>query len=440
MRHAPISSELFRENRERLRSRLPAKSLVAVNNNDVLPTNADGTLILQPNADLFYLTGVEQEESIVLLFPDASEERNREILFVRETSPLVETWEGKRLSKEEAKAVSGIQRVEWLSEFPFVFRGLMCEAEVVYLNSNEHPRATVTVETREARFVRETQRQYPLHRYDRLAPLLHALRAVKSDAEVDVIRRACGITADGLRRVARFVQPGVTETQVEAELAHEFIRQGGKFAYSPIIASGANACALHYIQNSAPCRDGELLLLDVAASYANYNSDLTRTIPVNGRFTRRQRQVYEAVLRVYRQCEAALRPGLTARQWREVAEESMTRELVDLKLLTAAEVRKQGPEKKALKKYFMHGIGHPIGLDVHDVSVIGAPMQAGWVVTCEPGIYIPAEKLGVRLEDTVLITEDGPQSLMADIPMEADDIEALMAGSGTRTRARRRGR
>ena len=429
---------LFSENRTRLRSLLRPKSLVALNNNDVLPTNADGTILLHPNADLFYLTGVAQEESIVVLFPDATDERSREILFLRETSPLIETWEGKKLSKEEARKVSGIERVEWLSEFPVIFRLLMCEAENVYLNANEHPRATIVVETREARFVQETQRAYPLHQYHRLAPLLHALRSVKSAAEVELIRHACGITGDGFRRVARFVRPGVNETEVEAEFAHEFIRRGGKFAYSPIIASGANACGLHYSQNNAVCRDGDMLLLDVAASRDNYNSDLTRTIPVNGRFTRRQRQIYEAVLRVYRLCEAALEPGLTAREWRDFADETMAKELVDLKLLKASEVRQQGPEKKALKKYYMHGIGHPIGLDVHDVSVIGAPMQAGWVVTCEPGIYIPAEKLGVRLEDTVLITEDGPQSLMADIPMEADEIESLMAGRGRKSSTRRK--
>jgi Xaa-Pro aminopeptidase len=327
----PVRSEkLFVENRARLRALLRPKSLVAVNNNDVLPTNADGTLVLHPNADLYYLTGVAQEETIVVLFPDASDERNREILFVRETSPLIETWEGKRLSKEEARKVSGIERVEWLSEFPVIFRGLMCEAESVYLNANEHPRATITVETREARFVRETQRAYPLHEYHRLAPLLHALRSVKSEAEVELIRHACGITGDGFRRAARFVRPGVNEAEVEAEFAHEFIRQGGKFAYSPIIASGANACALHYIANNAVCRDGDLLLLDVAASQGNYCSDLTRTIPVNGRFTKRQRQIYQAVLRVYRLCEAALEPGLTAREWRDFADETMAKELVDL--------------------------------------------------------------------------------------------------------------
>jgi len=437
MRHASIPPQLFVENRARLRELLQPKSLAVLNNNDVLPTNADGTSILHPNADLFYLSGIEQEESILVLFPNACDERNREILFVRETSPLIETWEGKRLSKDEAKAASGVARVEWLSEFPVLFRTLMCEAQNVYLNSNEHPRAVVTVETREARFIRETQRTFPLHRYHRLAPLLHALRAVKSEAEVALLRNACEITADGFRRVARFVKPGVTENQVEAELAHEFISRNARFAYSPIIGSGANACALHYIQNDASCRDGDLLLLDVAACYANYNADLTRTIPVNGRFSRRQRQIYDAVLRVYRVCEAALKPGITPRAWRDLADEAMTKELVDLKLIKPAELRKQGPEKKALRKYFMHGIGHPIGLDVHDVSVIGDPIQAGWVMTCEPGIYIPAEKIGIRLEDTVLITKDGPQSLMAEIPMEAGEIEALMAGKATKRSARR---
>jgi Xaa-Pro aminopeptidase len=437
MRHAPIPKKLFVENRERLQRLLLPKSLVALNNNDVLPTNADGTLALRPSADLFYLTGVEQEESILVLFPEASDERNREILFLRDTSPLLETWEGKKLSKEEAKEISGVGRVEWLSDFPVLFRLLMCEADNVYLNANEHPRAVVTVETREARFVRDTMRAYPLHHYHRLAPLLQALRAVKSAAELALMRRACAITGDGFGRVARFLQPGVSETHVEAEMAHEFAMQNATYAYTPIVASGANACALHYIQNDGPCRDGELLLLDAAACYANYNSDLTRTLPVNGKFTRRQRQIYDAVLRVYRVCEAALKPGLTPRGWRDIADEAMAKELVDVKLLKASEVRKQGPEKKAVKKYFMHGIGHPIGLDVHDVSVIGAPMQAGWVVTCEPGIYIPAEKLGVRLEDTVLITENGPQSLMADIPMEAGDIEALMASRRKKSRARR---
>lgn len=275
--------------------------------------------------------------------------------------------------------------------------------------------------------MRDTLDRYPLHDYHRLARLMHQLRAVKSEPELELLRRAVQITRDGFERVARFVEPGVTETQVEAEFAHEFIRQSGGFAYSPIVGSGVNACALHYQDNSAVCRPGEMLLLDVASSYANYNADLTRTIPVSGRFSRRQRQVYQAVLRVFRGAAAMLRPGLLPLEWRKGVDSLMEKELVDLKLLKMSEVRKQGPEKAALRRYYMHGIGHPIGLDVHDVSVPNEPMQAGWVVTCEPGIYIREEKIGLRLENMIQVTENGPVDLMPDIPIEADDIEALMA-------------
>ena len=427
MRYDPIQKDLFVQNRRRLAALLQPKSLAVVNNNDTLPTNADGTLRLHPNSDLFYLTGIEQEESILLLFPDAHEPRMREILFIRESSPLLETWEGRKLSKDDARRISGIERVEWLSSFPNLFHALMCESERVYLNANEHARAMVAIQTREVRFVRDTQEQYPLHEYHRLARLMNELRAVKSDAELTLLRRAIDITRDGFERVARFVKPGVNETEVEAEFAHEFIRQGGGFAYTPIIGSGVNACALHYEANSAVCRDGEILLLDVASCYANYNADLTRVLPVNGRFSRRQRQIYNAVLRVYRAATAMLRPGLLPSEWRKGVEAAMEKELVDLKLLKLSEVKKQGPEKAALRRYYMHGIGHPIGLDVHDVAVPHAPMQTGWVVTCEPGIYIREEKLGVRIENMIQITEKGPVDLMPDIAIEADEIEALMA-------------
>jgi Xaa-Pro aminopeptidase len=436
MRYDPIQKDLFVQNRRRLAELLPPKSLAVVNNNDMLPTNADGVFRLHPNSDLFYLSGVEQEESILLLFPDAHEPRMREILFIRESSPLLETWEGRKLSKDEARKISGIERVEWLSSFANIFHTLMCECERVYLNANEHARASVAIQTREARFVNETRAQYPLHEYHRLARLLHELRSVKSEAELALLRRAIDITNDGFERVARFVKPGVNETEVEAEFAHEFIRRGGAFAYSPIIGSGANACALHYEANDAVCRDGELLLLDVASRYANYNADLTRVLPVNGRFSRRQRQVYHAVLRVFRAAAAMLRPGLLPSEWRKGVETAMEKELVDLKLLKMSEVKKQGPEKAALRRYYMHGIGHPIGLDVHDVAVPHAPMQAGWVVTCEPGIYIREEKIGVRIENMIQITEKGPVDLMPDIAIEADEIEALMAKPARRARRR----
>ncbi len=427
MRYAPINPKLFAENRRRLVALLRPKALAVVNSNDLLPTNADGSLGLRANSDLFYLTGVEQEETVLLLYPDAQDPRLREVLFLREVTPLTETWEGHKLTPEEARKLTGIERVEPVSALPGMLHALMCHAECVYLNSNEHPRASLTVETREARFVREVVGRYPLHEYHRLARLMHRLRLVKSRLEVKMLREACRITHDGFRRVAGFVQPGVSETELEAEYAHEFLRQGGGFAYAPIIASGANANALHYIQNDATCRRGDLLLLDVAASYANYQADLTRTIPVSGCFTRRQRQIYEAVLRIFRQCAALLQPGLLPRDWREAADELTTKELVDLQLLKIAAVRKQGPEKEALRKFFMHGIGHPIGLDVHDVGDLTEPMQAGWVMTCEPAIYLRDEGMGIRLENMFLLTEGDPIDLMADVPIEIEEVEALMA-------------
>lgn len=429
MRHEPIDPQLFINNRDRLKRRLLPKSLVVVNANDLVPTNADGLLRPVPNSDLFYLTGVEQEESILLLFPQADDERQREILFLRETSELIATWEGHKLTKEEAQRLTGIQRVEWLSDFPSLFHRLMCEAEHVYLNSNEHKRAEIVVETREARFVRSVQERYPLHQYHRLARLMHQLRVIKSPQEIELLRHACQITKAGFERVARFVQPGVNECEVEAEFAHEFIRRRGTFAYSPIIASGANACVLHYLDNREPCRNGELLLLDVGASYANYNSDLTRTIPVNGRFTRRQRQVYNAVLRVLRAQIAGLTPGKKPLQWQEESEELVAKECVDLGLLRPRDlkVKVSDPMKKPVKKYYMHGCGHPLGLDVHDVGFTTEPFAAGWVMTVEPAIYVKEEGFAVRLENDVLITENGVVDLMADIPIETDEIEALMA-------------
>jgi Xaa-Pro aminopeptidase len=302
----------------------------------------------------------------------------------------------------------------------------MCECEHVYLNSNEHKRAVIEVETREARFVRDTQRRYPLHYYQRLAPLLHRLRVVKSELEIEILRQACSITRQGFLRVCRFLRPGVTETELEAEFAHEFIRRGGAFAYWPIIAAGRNACVLHYVQNDQTCRAGELLLLDVASSYANYNADLTRTIPVSGRFTPRQRKVYNAVLRVLRATSAAATPGKLPKVWQKEAETLMENELLELGLLKPSDVRKQDPDKPALKKYFMHGVGHPLGLDVHDVGLTTQPIQPGWVLTVEPGIYIPKEGFAVRLENNIVVRQGGNLDLMADVPIEPGDIEALM--------------
>jgi len=426
MRHESIPAKLFVENRARLKQLLLPNALAVVTCNDVLPTNADGTLRLVAHSDLFYLTGIEQEQSILLLCPNALDERHREILFLREPKPELETWEGHKLTRAEARAISGVERVHWLDEFPRLLHRLMCESDHAYLNANEHPRAELVVETRESRFVADIVRRYPLHDYQRLARLLHQLRVVKTPAELDLMRRACAVVKAGFERAARFVRPGVNECDIEAVFAHEFTRRRSGFAFIPIIASGLRACGLHYNTNDQPCRDGELLLLDVGASYANYNSDLTRTVPVNGRFTRRQRQVYDAVLRVQRAQIRGLTPGKPAMQWQKEAEQHMEKELVDLGLITTRDIRRQDPQQPAFRKYFMHGIGHPLGLDVHDVGLLREPFAPGWVLTVEPGIYIPEEKLAVRLENDVLITSNGVEDLTGNIPIEADDVEALM--------------
>ena len=430
MRHEPIQPELFIANRERLKQLLTANSLAVLNANDLVPTNADGTMTGVPNSDIFYLTGVEQEQTILLIYPDADEEKHRELLFLREATAENELWEGRKLTKAEARVATGIQNIHWLSEFPRLFHRLMCECGRVYLNTNEHKRAIIEVESRDSRFIAETRRSYPVHDYQRLAPLMHQLRAVKADAELALIRRACDLTAKGFLRVLKFTKPGVRETEVEAEFAHEFIRHGGRFAYPPIVGSGLNACCLHYVSNSATCGKDELLLLDVGAAYANYNADMTRTIPVSGRFTRRQKQIYNAVLRVLRQSVKNLTPGKKMKDWQKEVEQFMEMELLDLELLTPKQIKKQDPENPAFKKYFMHGAGHPLGLDVHDVGLTVRPMQAGWVMTVEPAIYLPEEGFAVRLENDVLLTETGPVDLMSHIPIEADEIEEIMGSGG----------
>ena len=426
MRHDPIDPALFRENRRRLVELLETNSLVVVNANDILPTNADGSLPLVPNSDLFYLTGVEQEQSILLLAPHAFQENLREVLFVRDASEETKVWEGAKLTKEQAQKISGVKGVRWLSEFPRVFRQLMCEVEHVYLNSNEYKSAPCEVPTRDERFVRETRAVYPLHCYHRLARLLHTLRLRKSPPELALLRKAVEITAAGFDRVLKFTRPSVHEYEIEAEFAHEFIRRRGRFAYTPIIASGQNNCALHYGENNQVCAAGELLLLDVAASFANYNADLTRTIPVNGRFTPRQRAVYDAVLRVLRLGVQGATPGKLHRDWQNEAKLAMNEELVRLGLLTAQEAAKHTLDEPACKKYFMHGLGHPLGLDVHDVGSMSEPIAPGWVLTVEPGIYLPQEGFGVRLENDIVVTASGPIDLMEKIPIEAEEIELLM--------------
>jgi len=426
MRTEPLDAKTATANRKRLARLLPAKSVAILNANDIFPINADGTFSLRANSDLFHLSGIEQEETILLLFPDANDARFREVLFIRESKPEHELWEGHKLTCEEGRQISGVQQVQFVTDFDATLHRIICEAEHVYLNTNEHRRANADVPTRDDRFISEIRKRYQLHEFCRLAPLMHAIRLVKLQGEVALIKKACALTGSGFKRVLKMIRPGVNERAVEAELAHEFIRGHGRFAYDPIVASGANACILHYTENSMEMKDGDLVLLDVASSFANYNSDLTRTVPVNGRFTKRQRDVYDAVLRVLKHSTKQLKPGLKISRWQAEAEAMMTEELLKLRLLKTGDIKKTKSGVSPAKKYFMHGLGHPIGLDVHDVGDTSKPIKAGWVMTVEPGIYIPEEKMGIRLENTVLVTEKGPRNLMADIPLEATEIEDWM--------------
>ncbi len=428
MKYLPINNQLFINNRKRFSTLLKPNSIAIFNSNDVLPTNADGSLKFKQNSDLFYLSGIDQEESILIVYPDAKDGVHKEVLFLKETNEHIAIWEGHKLSKAEALTVSGIQKVYWLSEFKTVLRSLMAEAETVYLNTNEHVRAVVETETREARFVKWCMNEYPVHKYERSAPLMHSLRAIKHDTEIELIQQACNITEKGFRRLLSFIKPGVWEYEIEAELIHEFTRnRSNGFAYTPIIASGYNSCVLHYIDNSLQCKDGDILLLDVAAEYANYNSDLTRTIPVNGKYTTRQKDVYNAVLRVMKSATKMLVPGTLMADYQKTVGQLMEEELIKLNLLSADDVKKQNPDSPLYKKYFMHGTSHYLGLDVHDVGNRYRKFEAGMVFTCEPGIYIREESLGIRIENNILITDNGPKDLMANIPIEANDIEALMA-------------
>ena len=429
MRYKKIGKELFVTNRKNLTKLLKKNSIVVVNANDVMPTNADGTMRFRQNSDLFYLSGVDQEETVLVLCPDFPDKKYHEVLFLRETSEQIATWEGHKLTKEEAREATGIQTVLWLSEFPKLFNTMMVMGNVdhVYLNTNDHYRADVLVETREARFIKWCREKYPLHEYERLAPLLHGLRAIKSKHEIDLMQKACDITEKAFRRILKFVRPGVKEYEIEAEYAHEFLRNGSRgFAYEPIIASGASSCVLHYIENDKVCKNGDILLLDVGAEYANYNSDLTRTIPVNGKFTPRQKEVYNAVLRVHRAAIGMLEPGIVYFEYHKEVQKLMEQELIRLKLIDRHDVKKQNPEKPAFMKYFMHGTGHMLGLDVHDVGNMYGKIAPGMVWTVEPGIYIREEGLGVRIENNVVITKTGVNDLMKNIPVEVEEIEEVM--------------
>lgn len=430
MKYDRIPNTLFIKNRKKFTAQMQPGSLAVFNSNDIYPVSADSTLAFAQHSDILYLSGADQEESVLLLFPGAINPAHREILFVRETNEHIAVWEGPKYTKEQATAISGIETIMWLTDFDRVFFDLMTEASSIYFNTNEHYRQAVETQTREDRFIAQCKANFPAHSWHKSQPILQEIRGVKEPEEIALMQQACDITEKGIRRLLSFIKPGVYEYEIEAELLHEFVRNRSKgFAYSPIIASGPNANVLHYLENNQPCQAGDLILMDVAAEYANYRSDLTRTLPVSGRFTDRQAAVYQAVLKVKNEATAMLVPGTLWAAYHKEVGKIMTSELLALGLLDRADVQQQDPERPAYKKYFMHGTSHHIGLDTHDYGALKTPMKAGMVFTVEPGIYIPAEGMGIRLEDNVVVQEQGaPKNLMANIPIEIDEIEALMNG------------
>jgi len=428
MKYHSIDRNLFVKNRAKFTAQMKPKSVAVFNSNDIYPISADSTLPFAQHRDIFYLSGADQEESVLLLCPDAPYEHLREILFLRETNEHIAVWEGEKLTKERAREVSGIETIMWLQDLEKTLFEIMTYTDTIYINTNEHYRSSVQTQTREDRFIRWWKEKYPAHQVAKSNPILQHLRSVKEPEEIALMQQACNITEKGFRRVLAFTKPGVMEYEIEAEFIHEFIRNRSKgFAYGPIIASGNNANVLHYVENNQECKDGDLILFDVAAEYANYSSDLSRTIPVNGRYTNRQKEVYNAVLRVKNEATKMLTPGTLWKQYHVEVGKLMTSELLGLGLLDKADVQNEKPEWPAYKKYFMHGTSHHLGLDTHDYGLLYEPMEPNMVFTVEPGIYIPAEGFGIRLEDNLVIQPQGePFNLMGTIPIEADEIESLM--------------
>ncbi len=426
-RYHQLSKDIYITNREKFTALLKPKSLAVFNSNDIYPTGADSTLPFKQHGDILALSGVDQEESILVIFPDAYKEEHREMLFLKETNDHIAVWEGAKLSKQQAFDVSGIKNVFWLTDFERIFKEVMSHTENVYLNTNEHLRANTTVQTREDRFVNWCKETYPAHTYQRAAPLMHQVRAIKTKDEIAAMQIAADITTKGYDRVLKFMKPGVWEFELEAEFMHEFLRNRSRgFAYTPIIGGGYNACVLHYIENNDQLKDGDLVLFDVGCEYANYSCDVTRCFPVNGKFTERQKEIYSAVLRVKKASEKLLVPGNNLVDYHKQVGEIMTQELLGLKLISQSDVDNQDPNWPAYKKYFMHGTSHYIGLDTHDVGLWTGVIEPGMVFTCEPGIYIPEENLGIRLEDDLVVTENGLINLTKHIPIEIEDVEAAM--------------
>ena len=426
MSYSPIDSKLFIENRERFKKEMKPNSIAIFFSSDRMLRSADGTLAFWQNTDTFWLSGIDQEETILVLFPDCPNEDYREMLFIRETSDLIAIWEGEKLSKEQAETNSGIRVIHWGNKWDTIFPVVMNLAENCYLNLNEHDRFSSPLEYADLRYARQVVDKFPIHKYERSAPIMHRLRSMKSDIEIGLMKHACSITAKAWDRVLRFIKPGVLEYEIEAEIIHEFINNGSRgHAYDPIIASGKNACVLHYVQNDQVCRDGDIILMDFGAEYANYASDMTRCAPVNGRFTKRQKDVYNAVIRIFHAASDMLKPGTVLKEYQERVGGMMEKELVDLGLLSMDEIRNQSPQNPAYKKYFMHGTSHYLGLDVHDLGSRYQPMRAGSVFTVEPGIYILEEGLGIRIESDFLVTNGKAIDLMPS-PITVEEIEDIM--------------
>ena len=425
MKYSQINPNLFINNRNLLSAKLEENSIAIFNANDIMPTNSDGTMPFKQNSDLFWLSGVDQEESVLAIIKNNNQVQ--EMLFLKETNEHIAIWEGAKLDKELAQKNSGVEKIYWLNQMDEVLNINIEKANKIYLNKNIHSRSTSEVETRDDRFRKTLTKKHPKKEIIEVAPIMHELRFIKSEIEIELMKHACDITEKGLRRILPIIKPGIMEYQIEAELMHEFLsNRSAGFAYQPIIGSGVDSCVLHYIDNNKMCKDGDILLMDFGAEYANYASDLTRTVPVNGRFSERQKNVYNAVHRVMKEATNMLRPGTDHKKMQQEVIKIMEEELIGLGLFDKEDVKRQDPSKPMYKKYFMHGTSHSIGLDVHDVGDTSTPMQPGMVFTCEPGIYIREEGIGIRLENDVLVTSGDPDDLMKNIPIDYQEIESLM--------------
>jgi len=425
MKYSQINPNLFINNRNLLSAKLEENSIAIFNANDIMPTNSDGTMPFKQNSDLFWLSGVDQEESVLAIVKNNNQVE--EMLFLKETNEHIAIWEGAKLDKELAQKNSGVEKIYWLNQMDEVLNINIEKANKVYLNKNIHSRSTSEVETRDDRFRKTLTKRHPKKEIVEVAPIMHELRFIKSEIEIELMKHACDITEKGLRRILPIIKPGIMEYQIEAELMHEFLsNRSAGFAYQPIIGSGVDSCVLHYIDNNKMCKDGDVLLMDFGAEYANYASDLTRTVPVNGRFSERQKNVYNAVHRVMKEATNMLRPGTDHKKMQQEVIKIMEEELIGLGLFDKEDVKRQDPSKPMYKKYFMHGTSHSLGLDVHDVGDTSTPMQPGMVFTCEPGIYIREEGIGIRLENDVLVTSGDPDDLMKNIPIDYQEIESLM--------------